>query len=142
MLTSNSEAELHSDGRPLTGVFAILIAAVVSVHSAFADQLLYVYSPDCGACMKFDREVGGIYAKTEEAIQLPIVKVDLEQWRAGNHPLHQCDTQSVFATPTFIHLHECSEVDRITGYSTDELFWFALERMNNRAKAHGTLPKE
>lgn len=142
MLTSNSEAELHSDGRPLRGFFAILIAAVASVHSAIADQLLYVYSPDCGACMKFDREVGRIYDRTEEAIQLPIVKVDLEQWRAGNHPLHQCDTQSVFGTPTFIHLHKCNEVDRITGYSSDELFWFALERMNNRAKAHDTLSTE
>ena len=108
------------------------------MKTALADRLVYVYSPDCGACMKFDKEVGAIYDKTKESAQLPMMKIELGQWQQGDHSLRQCDTEDVFATPTFIHLQDCIEVDRITGYSSDELFWFALERMDNRSKGHGS----
>jgi hypothetical protein len=108
------------------------------MNTALADRLVYVYSPDCGACMKFDKEVGAIYDKTEESTQLPMMKIELGRWQQGDHPLRQCDTKDVFATPTFIHLQDCIEVDRITGYSSDELFWFALERMDNRSKEYGS----
>ena len=117
---------------------ALLAAVIMPMNTALADRLVYVYSPDCGACMKFDKEVGAIYDKTEESTQLPMIKIELGRWQQGDHPLRQCDTKDVFATPTFIHLQDCIEVDRITGYSSDELFWFALERMDNRSKARGS----
>ena len=117
---------------------ALLAAVIMPMNTALADRLVYVYSPDCGACMKFDKEVGAIYDKTEESTQLPMIKIELGRWQQEDHPLRQCDTKDVFATPTFIHLQDCIEVDRITGYSSDELFWFALERMDNRSKEYGS----
>jgi hypothetical protein len=114
--------------------------AAFSSNPASADELLYIYSPDCGACMKFDQEIVGIYPKTQEAQNLPLVKIDLIDWRAETHPASQCAINPVLGTPTFIQVHECTEVDRITGYSNDELFWFALERMDNRSKSLNESP--
>jgi len=99
-----------------------------------ADDLLYVYGPECGACRKFQSEAGAIYPKTEAAEYMPMIKVTLEDWQAGRHPLNACATKPVYGTPTFLQIADCREVDRITGYSNDELFWFALERMLNRSK--------
>ncbi len=101
--------------------------------ASWADDLLYVYGPECGACMKFDAEIGPIYDKTAEAQTLPMVKVTLDDWQAGNHPLTDCAIKPVHGTPTFIQVADCNEVDRITGYSNDELFWFALSRFVNRS---------
>jgi hypothetical protein len=94
--------------------------------------LIYIYSPTCGACQHFDREVAPIYPKTPEAQQLPLLKIRLEDWRAGETPLKDCPLPSVFGTPTFIQMRGCEEIDRVTGYSDQELFWLSLGRMMNR----------
>ena len=113
----------------------ILLLATLLTSSARADDLLYVFAPDCGACNRFDKEVGAIYAKTQEARALPLVKVSFEQWRANQHPFTNCAIGPVLGTPTFIQVSDCKELDRITGYSNDELFWIALKRMENRSVA-------
>lgn len=117
---------------------ALTLPTVLAAQPSHADELLYVYGPDCGACMKFMKEVGSIYPRTAEAEHLPLVIVTLDDWRAGKHPLAECAIKAVFGTPTFIHVHECAEIDRITGYSNDELFWLALGRLVNTAKANAT----
>lgn len=113
----------------------ILLVAALLISSARADDLLYVFASDCGACNRFDREVGAIYAKTQEARALPLVKVSFEQWQANQHPFTDCAIGPVLGTPTFIQISDCKELDRITGYSNDELFWIALKRMENRSVA-------
>lgn len=72
-----------------------------------------------------------MYLKTQEQKQLPMIKIDFEDWKAGKSDYAQCEVGDVFATPTFIHIQDCKEMDRITGYSNDELFWFAIHRMLN-----------
>lgn len=114
-------------------VSAISFLVGLASASITAEELLvYVYQEDCGACMKFEKEIAPIYPQTSEAKQLPMVKVSLEDWRSGNHPYDKCETGDVFGTPTFIQLSNCREIDRITGYSSDELFWLGLARMNNQ----------
>jgi len=54
--------------------------------------LIYVYSPDCGACRQFDREIGPIYPKTTEAARLPLHKVLLGDWQTGATELAECAT--------------------------------------------------
>lgn len=94
--------------------------------------LIYVFSPDCGACMQFDRDIKPVYPKTDEAGLMPMRPVSLEDWRAGNHAFSHCSVSEVFATPTFIKLTQCVEQDRLTGYSDPELFWLSVARMINR----------
>jgi hypothetical protein len=134
MPTSSCKARLLKI--PGLGKALLMLTAVAAFSSnrVPADELLYIYSPDCGACMKFDQEIAGIYPKTQEAQNLPLVKIDLVDWRAGTHAASQCAVNPVLGTPTFIQIHDCTEVDRITGYSNDELFWFALKRMDNRSR--------
>ena len=94
--------------------------------------LIYVYSPDCGACRQFDREIGPIYPKTTEAARLPLRKVLLGDWQTGATEFAECAGAAVIGTPTFLQVRDCRELDRITGYSDAELFWLSLRRMINR----------
>jgi hypothetical protein len=116
----------------------LLIAFTAQICSAETQAtpgeatLLYVYSPDCGACIQFMAEAGAIYPKTREANLMPMTRVTLETWQAGNHPLAACDVAPVFGTPTFVQIRNCIEIDRITGYSSDEMWWFSLQRMVDR----------
>lgn len=114
----------------LTG--CLLLAAPLRLVYAEQDVLLYIFQASCGACRQFDAEIAAIYPKTAESQHLPMTKISLEQWRAGDHPYRDCRANRVVGTPTFIHLQACNEVDRITGYSSDELFWLAIARMKSQ----------
>ncbi|MDB2642941.1 hypothetical protein N9Y37_00680 [Luminiphilus sp.] len=94
--------------------------------------LVYVHSPTCGACAQFDREVGMIYHKTEESARLPLQRISLEAWQDGQHDHSDCVATPVSSTPTFVQIQDCQEIDRVTGYSDEALFWLALKRMVNR----------
>ena len=94
--------------------------------------LIYVYSPECGACRQFDGEVGAIYPKTNESLALPMERVLIDDWQARRHQLVECASAAVIGTPTFLQIQNCQELDRITGYSDAELFWLGLRRMMNR----------
>ncbi len=111
--------------------FALTSASLPSV--AGTDQLVYISAPDCTACQQFDAEVGPSYSQTLEGRLLPMTRIKLSDWRAGTHPLSQCVDTPVVGTPTFIYLRGCGELDRIYGYSSDELFWMALRRMLDNA---------
>ena len=94
--------------------------------------LIYIYSPECGACLQFDREVGPIYEKTAESLALPLERVLIDEWQADRHQLVECASAEVIGTPTFLQIWNCQELDRITGYSDAELFWLGHRRMMNR----------
>ena len=94
--------------------------------------LIYIYSPECGACRQFDREVGPIYSKTDESVALPLERVLIDDWQADQHQLVDCASAEVIGTPTFLQIWDCQELDRITGYSDAELFWLGHRRMMNR----------
>lgn len=114
----------------------LLIATCLAQGGVAAPEaditLIYIYSPTCGACQQFDREVAPIYPKTQEAQLLPLRKIGLEAWRSGQTPFTNCSLPTVFGTPTFIQMRGCEEIDRVTGYSDQELFWLSLGRMVNR----------
>ena len=98
-------------------------------------MLIYVYSPECGACRQFDGEVGAIYPKTNESLALPMERVLIDDWQAKRHKLVECASAAVIGTPTFLQIQNCRELDRITGYSDEELFWLGHRRMMNRIES-------
>ena len=121
-------------------VFAALVASATTLPpGAHADTaagtdspvLIYIYSPECGACRQFDREVGPIYSKTDESLTLPLERVLIDDWQANRHQLVECASTEVIGTPTFLQIRNCQELDRITGYSDAELFWLGHRRMIN-----------
>ena len=122
-------------------VWAGLVASATTLPShasaetaAHSDSpvLIYIYSPKCGACRQFDREVGPIYEKTAESLTLPLERVLIDDWQADRHRLVECASAEVIGTPTFLQIRDCQELDRITGYSDAELFWLGHRRMMNR----------
>ena len=124
--------------------FASLIVGATStpLHAALDPEvrdgspvLIYVYSPDCGACRQFDGEVGAIYPKTNESVALPMEQVLIDDWQAKRHQLVECASAAVIGTPTFLQIQNCQELDRITGYSDAELFWLGHRRMMNRIES-------
>ena len=114
-------------------------STTTSPPGAFADTaarsdspvLIYIYSPECGACRQFDREVGPIYSKTDESLTLPLERVLIDDWQANRHQLVECASTEVIGTPTFLQIRNCQELDRITGYSDAELFWLGHRKMIN-----------
>ena len=106
-------------------------SADTAAHSD-SPVLIYIYSPECGACRQFDREVGPIYEKTAESLALPLERVLIDEWQADRHQLVECASTEVIGTPTFLQIRDCQELDRITGYSDAELFWLGHRRMMNR----------
>ena len=110
---------------------SLLASAETAAHSG-SPVLVYIYSPECGACRQFDREVGPIYEKTAESLALPLERVLIDDWQADRHRLVECASAEVIGTPTFLQIWDCQELDRITGYSDAELFWLGHRRMMNR----------
>ena len=124
----------------LLGLVGLVASATNTPLHASADTtthndspvLIYIYSPECGACRQFDREVGPIYEKTAESLALPLERVLIDEWQADQHQLVECASAEVIGTPTFLQIRNCQELDRITGYSDAELFWLGHRRMMNR----------
>ena len=104
-------------------------------NAAQGAELLYFFDKHCGACQKFDKEVGYHYDKTSEGKLAPIKKVEYRVWREQEQkPYADVLSKRVVGTPTFIMVHNGKEIDRLTGYSNDELFWFAMQHMLNRVE--------
>ena len=112
----------------------LLASADTTTHND-SPVLIYIYSPECGACRQFDREVGPIYQKTAESLALPLERVLIDEWPADRHQLVECASAEVIGTPTFLQMRNCQELDRITGYSDAELFWLGHRRMMNRLES-------
>lgn len=114
----------------------VLIVALTLPSTGYGDQLLYIEATDCAACQQFNVEVAPHYGQSGFGTGLPMIRIDLVEWHAGTHPAGTCVSSPVHGTPTFIYLKACEELDRISGYSSAELFWMALERMRNAAIDH------
>lgn len=112
----------------------LALSFVFIVSPAYSLELLYFYDVNCGACKKFDKEVGSHYDKTQEGKIAPIKKVEFQVWRQQKpKPYSDTLTKRVIGTPTFIMVEDGKEIDRLTGYSNDELFWLAMQHMLAKA---------
>lgn len=90
-----------------------------------AAELLMVEQEDCPHCMRFNTEIGHLYAKTSEGKLAPLLRLDLHtDW-----PAQYTNISKPPVTPTFILIHDGKEVDRLHGYDGDEFFWFLLGEM-------------
>ena len=132
--TSGTVLLLCLAGLITSAITAPLRAASDAAAHSGSPVLIYIYSPECGACRQFDGEIGAIYPKTDESAALPLERVLIDDWQANRHQLVECASAEVIGTPTFLQIQNCQELDRITGYSEAELFWLALRRMMNRIK--------
>ena len=79
-------------------------------------------SAGCSWCERWNREVGSIYERTEEAHVAPLRRVDLN----GPRPDDLADIRGIVYTPTFVLVENGREVGRILGYPGEAHFWGLL----------------
>ena len=79
----------------------------------------------CVYCQRWERDVGSLYEKTDEARVLPLRRVDIQQQKMSGIAL----ASPVRFTPTFVVADNGREIGRITGYSNDNAFWGLLDAL-------------
>ncbi len=77
----------------------------------------------CIYCQRWERDVGALYGKTDEAKTLPLRRIDIQNQKASGIAL----ASPIRYTPTFVVADNGREVGRITGYSNDNAFWGLLD---------------
>ena len=103
--------------RTKTFVLAAIAVAASSLWPALASasELLMFEQAGCVFCQRWDRDVGALYDKTDEAKALPLRRVDIQNQKMSGVTL----ASPVRYTPTFVVVDNGREIGRITGYSSD-----------------------
>ncbi|MGE5265784.1 MAG: hypothetical protein ACM3L9_00310, partial [Deltaproteobacteria bacterium] len=92
------------------------------IARADATSLIMVDDPACHYCRKWNKEVGGGYARSAEGRAAPLMRVRRNSKALSNF-------SPVVYTPTFILVREGREVGRITGYPGPVYFWEELSAL-------------
>jgi hypothetical protein len=88
-------------------------------------KLIMVDDPNCRYCRLFDKEISGLYPKTDEGRYAPLVRV-----RRKSPELRGLNP--VIYTPTFVLVRNGEELGRITGYPGPEFFFSELRVLLGR----------
>ncbi len=119
-------------------VIVLLLATALAIPAFAETRLMMVEEDGCPWCARWNRDVGGEYALTDEGKTAPL-------WR---YDIHDAVPEGVtFATkphftPTFILLVDGTEVNRIEGYPGEGFFWGLLDMMLADLPESGGEPSE
>lgn len=114
-----------ASGRYRARLAAAFTLSVLLPLPAFAAELVMYTRNGCPFCLRFEREVAPVYAKTPEGKAAPLRRVELPAGGVRGDGLRE----PVIATPTFVLVDDGQEVGRITGYLNDDMFWGLLGRL-------------
>ncbi|MBF0324189.1 hypothetical protein [Magnetospirillum moscoviense] len=111
---------------------AALVAVLVSLGAgtALAAELVMVESEGCPFCVRWHREIGPIYPKTEEGIRAPLRRVSLRAL-----PADLRSVKNLRYAPTFLVMQCGREAGRIVGYGGDDFFWGELSAILRNLKS-------
>jgi len=117
----------------------VLPFILTSAFPAFAEtRLMMVEEEGCSWCIRWNSDVGGEYALTQEGKTAPLWRQDISDPLPDGVTLA---SQPQF-TPTFILLVDGAEVNRIEGYPGEGFFWGLLEIMLANLPEAGDSPSE
>lgn len=114
-----------ASGRHRAGAAAAFTFSVLLSLPATATELVMYTRNGCPFCVRFEREVAPVYAKTPEGRAAPLRRIELPAGGVRENGL----LEPVIATPTFVLMDNEREVGRITGYLNDDMFWGLLGRL-------------
>lgn len=101
-------------------------------------ELVLFSQPACPWCARWDDEIGGSYALTEEGRQAPLRRVDMTATR----PPDLAAIEGIRFSPTFVLLRHGREVGRIVGYPGEDFFWPQLDDLLARPETAAGKPPE
>jgi len=107
-----------------SGLLACLSTLVV-MREADATELVMFEQALCEWCERWDEEIGGAYAMTDEGKAAPLRRVDIHAER----PEDLTAIRGVVFTPTFVLVENGAELGRIAGYPGEDFFWPMLARL-------------
>lgn len=110
--------------RPFRTLLVILIMTLLPTLSQ-AVELVMVERKGCSYCIKWKRDLGPIYPKTDAGKYAPLRMIDL----AEDMPADLLFDRKVVFTPTFVLVDSGREIGRIEGYPGEDFFWGLLEMM-------------
>lgn len=112
---------------------AAALAFICWAGSAAAAELAMFETATCPWCLKWHREVGPAYGRTDEGRRLPLRRVDM----ARPLPADLAGIAGVKYSPTFV-VRDCKgEAGRIVGYSGEAEFYGELAAIIARMTAAG-----
>ena len=96
--------------------------AGLAAEQARSLELVFITSEHCPFCKAWERDVGQIYDSTPYALKARLRRVDL-----GDVDLAlPAGAVKVLGTPTFLIVENNTEIGRIEGYQSSEMFFWAL----------------
>lgn len=105
---------------------AVLVGLTAGIAGA-ADLVMFE-SKICPWCIKWHREIGPIYARTDEGGRLPLRIADFP----GDIPADLKLIEPIRYIPTFVAVECGRELGRVVGYLGDEQFWGELSVIAGR----------
>jgi hypothetical protein len=121
ILVSGQTRKSSNSFRGLLALLAGALFLIGSTSRGSAAELLMFEHAGCPWCAKWDREIGPVYARTDEGKLAPLRRLPLSPPPAGVRL-----AAPVNATPTFVLVKSGREIGRITGYNNEESFWALL----------------
>lgn len=106
-------------------VSILVVSVIMTPRFAAAAELVMFESPTCEWCELWEKEVGIVYSKTEEARIAPLRRIAISESLSRD----LSGFKPVVYTPTFILVENGREVGRITGYPGESHFWALLEEL-------------
>lgn len=110
---------------------AACFAALLAPAPLFAAQLVMIEQKYCSWCDRWNEEIGGIYAQTDEGRRAPLRRIDI----ADPPPADLRLGARANFTPTFVLVEKGREIGRIEGYPGDHFFWPMLGKLLERLPA-------
>lgn len=97
-------------------------SAGLAAEQARSLELVFITSEYCPFCKAWERDVGQIYDSTPYALKARLRRVDLGDVDSAL----PAGAVKVFGTPTFLIVENNTEIGRIEGYQSSEMFFWAL----------------
>ena len=115
----------------LFAVIFMFTALTTAAPRTIAAELVMFEQDYCEWCERWNKEIGVVYAKTEEGRKAPLRRVDIHDRR----PADLKKIKGIVYTPTFVLLDEGGEeIGRILGYPGEDFFWSMLDELLQKLK--------
>ena len=109
-------------------VGCVLAPLIATAQPLSAAQLVMFEEAGCIWCAVWQKEIGGIYDRTEEGRLAPLRRID----KADERPADLRDVHAIHFTPTFVLVGDGEEIGRIVGYPGEHFFWPMLQDLLDR----------